>query len=42
MSGVVVLNVLWRMAVDISNTAISLELELDWSTDKGIKYHSYF
>jgi len=24
------INVLWRMAVDISNTAISLELKLDW------------
>jgi len=31
MSGVVVLYVLWRMAADISNTAICLEIKLDWS-----------
>ena len=35
MSGVFVLNVLWRIAVDISNTAISVELKLDWSIDNG-------
>jgi len=46
MSGVVVLNVLWRMAVDIiiSKTAISPELHLDRLIDitAFIKYHSHF
>jgi len=38
MSGVGVLNVLWRMAVDISNTAIFLELSLiDWLITVFIK-----
>jgi len=37
MNGVVVLNVLWRMAVNISNTAISIELNLiDWLIDDGV------
>ena len=36
MSGVVVVNVLWRMAVDISNTAISLELKLDLLIDNCV------
>jgi len=36
MSVVVVLDVLWRMAVDISNTALSLVLKVDWLIDNGV------
>ena len=36
MSGVVIVNVLWRMAVSISNTVISLELKRDWLIDNGL------
>jgi len=42
MSGVVVVNVSRRMAVDISSTAISLELKLDLLIDNGVYEVSQF